>query len=794
MKRTSLFRSLLLSALLTTSAVLILLVTVMLMGIVKPLEHLARQEASVLAEKEISLRLAAKQEAVISIATSLARDPRVIQGLLQQDHPLAFTALHHLQQDFAASTEYKSVFAQVISPERRILARSWQPDFTGGVAPHPLVNQVLTSGIAAASFSVGNAGPGVLGFAPVFHEGQIIGAISVTQGLGSVVRALAAENMDWLLLLDQQTILRRFDGQMPTAYSSSPFFDENYLLAHSSWFDPQLARSIRERLPNLTAGSGQLHLLDNRLVFDLPMQDSTGEYIGRSLLITDDEILTARIQQGHTSIYLSVIAVLVVVIAVVALLMGLVNQRIIRPVEDLVHTINDAVASNRFSARFHSLSHDELGELSSSLNRLFGSLEQAIHEASNAITELAQGDLDRRITAPFQGDMEEFKTGFNAAAIKLQDTQLRLQEASNAKSQFLANMSHEIRTPINGVLGMLTLLEHTRLDAEQAEQVALARSSAELLLGLVNDILDFSKIEAGKMTLENLPLDLNRLTLQLQATFRNEAARKGLLLVTQVDPALSQWVSGDALRLQQILNNLLSNAFKFTEQGQITLALALANTGRLRISVTDTGIGIAPEAAQQLFQSFTQADSTTSRKYGGTGLGLKISKELVELMHGQMDFSSQPGQGSTFWLEIPYHPCQPPQRSQDQALQTPHWPDKKLLLVEDNTVNQLLAVKLLSKFGIKPDLAVNGEEAVKLAGKQAYDLILMDCQMPVMDGYTATRSLRASGYYHPIIALTANASTEDRDLCHAAGMDDFLAKPYRMESLIDILRKWLEKT
>jgi signal transduction histidine kinase len=481
----------------------------------------------------------------------------------------------------------------------------------------------------------------------------------------------------------------------------------------------------------------------------------------------------------------------VVVLAVVALLMGLVRQRVIRPVEELVSTINTAVSSNRFSSRFNSGSKDELGELASSLNRLFGSLGQAIHEASQAITELSQGDLDRRITAPFMGDMEQFKSGFNAAAIKLQDTQLRLQEASKAKSQFLANMSHEIRTPINGILGMLTLLEQTPMDHEQREQVALARHSAELLLGLVNDILDFSKIEAGKMTLEQLPLDLNRMLRQLEATFRNEAERKGLQLHTRIDPALSQWVLGDVLRLQQVINNLLSNAFKFTDQGQIHLELSLVNSGQLRIQVQDSGIGISSEAASTLFQSFTQADSSTSRKYGGTGLGLKISRELVELMGGSMDFSSQPGQGSVFWLDLPYRPCEAPQVKSTNPTDLPVWQNQRVLLVEDNLVNQKLAIKLLEKFGIQPDLAINGEEAVERAGQHAYDLILMDCQMPVMDGYTATRTLRTAGYGGPIVALTANASTEDRDHCHAAGMDDFLAKPYRMESLIEILKKWL---
>lgn len=793
MLKPSLFRSFLLTTSLATLGALAVILLTLWFGVIQPLEKLAYQEAAAQARKEVLFRLDAKKEAVISIAASLARDPRVIQGALDRNHSLAFSALDQLQQNFAERTDYKSVFAQVILADRRILARSWDPEFSGGLAPHPLVENTLLNGQALASFSLGNAGPGILGFAPILHQGEVIGVISVTQGVGSVVRSLANQHIDWLLLLDESSIRARFSGHIPATYVTNERFHENYLLAHNDWFDVQLAQTVRAQWSQLINMSSDFsfHRLNQHILFNFPAIDSTGAYIGRSLVITDASSLDARIAEGRSSLILTVASVLTVVILVVFLLFLLMRQRVLQPVKQLVTSINEAVESGQFSRRFESNQQDELGELSHSLNHLFTKLELIIQEASQAISELAEGDLHRRISQPFQGDMEIFKKGFNTAAEQLQQTQTALKEASQAKSQFLANMSHEIRTPINGVLGMLTLLDQSELAPRQREEVGLARRSAELLLQLVNDLLDFSKIEAGKMETEALPTALQDLLKQLEAQFSHLGRRTGVRFQVDQDPELPAWILTDALRLQQVLNNLLSNAFKFTQRGVVTLSVHPQGEV-LRFTIQDTGIGIAPEAAERLFDSFMQADNSTSRQYGGTGLGLVISKQLVELMGGTMDFSSQLGVGSQFWFTLPFKPCAPPKRIDTATIALPQWSWARVLLVEDNLVNQKLASRLLEKFGIQPDLAINGEEALQQASQQTYDLILMDCQMPIMDGYTATQELRKKGYTAPIVALTANASTDDRQTCLDAGMNDFLAKPYTMDSLIALLRVWLD--
>jgi PAS domain S-box-containing protein len=364
--------------------------------------------------------------------------------------------------------------------------------------------------------------------------------------------------------------------------------------------------------------------------------------------------------------------------------------------------------------------------------------------------------------------------------------------ASRAKSEFLDNVSHEIRTPLNGVMGMLRLLQGSPLDARQREYVGIAQGSATGLLGLINDLLDISKIEAGRLELEYLPFDLFALVIELQNEYELRARDKQLRLDVQVDASVPRRVVGDALRLRQVLNNLLSNALKFTHEGEVGLVVTAGRDATINLTVHDTGIGIAPEVQQRLFTRFTQADSSTTRQYGGTGLGLAIVQQLCEVMGGQVVLHSTPGQGSSFRCELPLRAAL--DQEAEAVEPTPDLlslrPGLRLMVVEDNPTNRVVLLGLLAQASpVEVVVACNGQEAVALADA-SIAAILMDCRMPVMDGFEATRQLRAAGFTRPIIALTASASPAERQRCLDAGMDDFLSKPIDPALLIETLTRW----
>lgn len=506
-----------------------------------------------------------------------------------------------------------------------------------------------------------------------------------------------------------------------------------------------------------------------------------GEVIGILVSCFDTLQLSNNIRQ----LILLGIVLLGLATVVAALVANWLGRYITDPVNALKNSMLEISRSNDYTQRIETRREDEFGEL---MNRFDAMIEQ-VDLRDNALAVVA----------------EEAKA------------------ASHAKSSFLANMSHEIRTPLNGMLGMTGLLRQTPLNPDQQRYADIIATSGETLLGIVEDVLDFSKIEAGMLQLEHSEFAVAPFVRATASMLEQSAADKYLNYQVHVDPALDVSLVGDSARLRQVLVNLLGNAIKFTQRGSVRLSAQLSRQEGSSVwvlfEIKDDGIGVTPEQIENITKPFTQADESTTRMYGGTGLGLAICSQLIEKMGGELLITSEVGHGSRFSFEIPFVRAsaaaqdaqvapEPATHTASEAGPAPQGlrpsPDVKqqyagtVLVVEDNPVNEAVAVAILEEVGVTVLSAKNGEKALEMLATTPCDLVIMDCQMPVMDGYEATRRYRQSHTenrpYVPIVAATADVQKGTREKCLEAGMDDYIAKPYTAEQLQGVIRKWLHNS